>query len=142
VRLPLLVLACLLAAPAAALDCSIDDTAPVLDRAGPATAAGLDSPDTTPLPLLGEHGADLSVAAVLQRLRDAECAKALVSADGYQKQTEFDNTPYRYNMQPGQKLNAAEFDAWMQSRGIRIVKARDTSPALGDGDAAPAAVAE
>jgi hypothetical protein len=47
-------------------------------------------------------------------------------AEAYQKRTEFDNSPYRYNMQAG-KLNAAEFEAWMASRGIRIVRADEVA---------------
>ena len=38
--------------------------------------------------------------------------------------TEFDNTPYRFNMDKGKKFTAAEFDAWMKSRGVRVVQAR------------------
>jgi hypothetical protein len=68
---------------------------------------------------------DMSVDAVLAREAFTRCQRSrLAVASGYQKQTEFDNTPYRFNMKPGQKLSAAEFDAWMASRGIRIVRAK------------------
>ena len=67
----------------------------------------------------------MSVDAVLARDAFIRCQKSrLAVATGYQKQTEFDNTPYRFNMKPGQKLSAAEFEAWMASRGIRIVRAK------------------
>jgi hypothetical protein len=69
--------------------------------------------------------AALSVDAVLAREAFSRCQQQRLSmGSGYQKQTEFDNTPYRFNMKPGQKLSADEFDAWMASRGIRIVRAK------------------
>ncbi len=40
----------------------------------------------------------------------------------YQPKTEFDNTPWRFDMnQNGKRMTADEFDAWMRARGIRIV---------------------
>ncbi len=72
-------------------------------------------------------GQGLRLADVLQREAQAQAElAALQPADGYQKQTEFDNTPYRFNMKPGEKLSADQFDAWMASRGIRIVPAKAT----------------
>lgn len=72
----------------------------------------------------------LSLAAVLKREADARDLAAAARPDaGYQKQTEFDNTPYRFNMKPGEKMNAAQFDAWMASRGIRIVPAKPAAAA-------------
>lgn len=120
----------LVAMPALAVDCSApaDETPLTTDLA--ASAAGLDGGPAAPLPTVFDSDAgDLAVAAVLARIREQRCS-TVAAADGYQKQTEFDNTPYRFNMRPGQKMNAAEFDAWMESRGIRIVRARDeTAPA-------------
>lgn len=81
----------------------------------------------------------LGVEALLAREAFARCQQlALVPASGYQKQTEFDNTPYRFNMKPGQKLSADEFEAWMASRGIRIVRAKpepagaEVAPVVGE----------
>ena len=74
---------------------------------------------------------ELSVDAVLARDAFARCAKQrLVTSASYEKRTEFDNSPYRFNMKPGQKLNAAEFEAWMASRGIRIVRAKADAEAV------------
>ena len=43
---------------------------------------------------------------------------------GYVPTTKYDNTPWRFNMnQNGKKMTAEEFDAWMKSRGIHVVKA-------------------
>jgi len=42
-------------------------------------------------------------------------------ADSYVKQTEFDNTPYRFNMtQNGQPMTADDFDAWLQANGYNV----------------------
>lgn len=83
----------------------------------------------------------VSVDAVLAREAFSRCQQqSLIAANGYQKRTEFDNTPYRFNMKPGQKLSAAEFDAWMASRGIRIVRAKSEgtdTPAVAPAATAP-----
>lgn len=65
-----------------------------------------------------------SVDNVLWRLRVEGCrsvaAAAVPAADaaGYVKKTEFDNTPYRFNMtQNGKRMTADDFDAWLQANG-------------------------
>ena len=81
---------------------------------------------------------------VLLRIRIEACrnmaiatpAPGAVSADdpaAYKPRTEFDNTPWRFNMnQNGRNMTADEFSAWMKSRGVRV--ARGSTPAA----AAPA----
>ena len=59
-----------------------------------------------------------------QMVAREEARRGALAQGGYQKQTEFDNTPYRFNMKPGEKMSAEQFDAWMESRGIRIVRAK------------------
>ena len=82
----------------------------------------------------------LSVDHVLLRLRVEGCqplAKALPpgvldpnNPAAYKPQTEFDNTPWRFDMsQGGKRMTAEEFDAWMKARGVRVVKARAPAPA-------------
>lgn len=45
--------------------------------------------------------------------------------DGYAPQTPYDNTPYRFDMQQsGRQMSAADFDAWMRSRGIRVAEGK------------------
>ncbi|AKC85974.1 hypothetical protein [Pseudoxanthomonas suwonensis] len=74
-----------------------------------------------------------SLDRVLLRLRIEGCrnvAKALPAAPAaanpndpaaYQPKTEFDNTPWRFDMtQNGKRMTADEFDAWMKARGIRV----------------------
>ena len=75
-----------------------------------------------------------SVEQVLLRLRIEGCqnvAKAIPAPSAldpndpaaYKPKTEFDNTPWRFDMsQNGKKMTAEEFDAWMKSRGVRVAK--------------------
>ncbi len=76
----------------------------------------------------------LSVDSVLLRIKLDGCqatayaapAASVVKADdpaAYKPRTEFDNTPWRFNMnQNGKNMTAEEFDAWMKSRGVRVAK--------------------
>lgn len=75
-----------------------------------------------------------------QTVAREEARRTSYAQAGYQKQTEFDNTPYRFNMKPGEKMSADQFDAWMQSRGIRIVRAKADSSVEPAATAAPATV--
>ena len=89
----------------------------------------------------------LSVDNVLLRIRQDGC-RAMANARpagsvvdpnnpaAYKPKTEFDNTPWRFNMtQNGKRMTADEFDAWMKARGVRVVGSK--APA-----AAPAAPAD
>ena len=75
----------------------------------------------------------------------AEEAKAEGAAEStapgeYKPKTQFDNTPYRLNMnQNGKKMTAEEFDAWMKAKGVRVAKGKGgaVAPAV----TAPAPVA-
>jgi hypothetical protein len=41
----------------------------------------------------------------------------------YKPRTQFDNTPWRFNMsQNGKNMTADEFSAWMKSRGVRVAR--------------------
>lgn len=58
----------------------------------------------------------------------------------YKPKTEFDNTPWRFNMtQNGKRMTADEFDAWMKARGVRVVGSK--APASVPGTQAPPAEA-
>jgi len=53
----------------------------------------------------------------------------------YKPKTEFDNTPWRFNMQQdGKQMTADEFDAWMKARGVRVVKARPVQAPVASAD--------
>ena len=41
----------------------------------------------------------------------------------YKPLTQYDNTPWRFDMsQNGKRMTAEEFDAWMKARGVRVAK--------------------
>ncbi|GAB2512048.1 hypothetical protein [Lysobacter humi (ex Lee et al. 2017)] len=75
-----------------------------------------------------------SVDAVLLRMRIDKCRTAAMSTRPggltpgidpatYVPKTQFDNTPWRFDMnQNGKRMTADEFDAWMKSRGVRVAK--------------------
>ncbi|WP_313927233.1 hypothetical protein [Pseudoxanthomonas sp.] len=129
----------------AAPDCSGSLVQPPLKT--PATVIAPVAPEFTaaatqlgaPSGVLASHAFDesQSVERVLMRLRIEGCrnvAKALPTAPAaatasaspaaYQPKTAHDNTPWRFDMsQNGKRMTADEFDAWMKSRGVRVVKA-------------------
>jgi hypothetical protein len=80
-----------------------------------------------------------SVDNVLLRLRLEGCksianaAPAVSPANGvidpatYKPKTQFDNTPWRFDMnQNGKRMTAEEFDQWMKARGVRVAKGNAT----------------
>jgi len=92
-----------------------------------------------------------SLDRVLLRLRIEGCrniAKALPAAAAaadpndpaaYKPKTEFDNTPWRFNMtQGGKRMTADEFDAWMKARGVRVAKGKPAAAEVAPATAAPA----
>ncbi|MFD1297289.1 MULTISPECIES: hypothetical protein [Lysobacter] len=91
----------------------------------------------------------LSVDQVLLRIRLDGCnvAKATPASSGmpsandpaaYKPKTEFDNTPWRFDMsQGGKRMTADEFSAWMKAKGVRVAKGSGTAAA-----AAPAPAVE
>jgi hypothetical protein len=70
----------------------------------------------------------LSLNAVLLRRQLGACGPADEFA-GYVPKTEHDNTPWRFNAGEGKRLSAAEFDAWMKSRGVRVARGRGEAAA-------------
>lgn len=83
----------------------------------------------------------LSVDSVLLRIKLEGCratayaapANSVTNPDdpaAYKPRTEFDNAPWRFNMnQNGKNMTAEEFDAWMKSRGVRVAKGAAPAPA-------------
>ncbi|MGO4223440.1 hypothetical protein AB4Y64_16475 [Lysobacter sp. TAF61] len=101
----------------------------------------------------------LAVDQVLFRLRLEGCqvAKALPAAApaaampsandaaAYKPKTQFDNTPWRFDMnQNGKKMTAEEFDAWMKAKGVRVAKGKGAvaAPAAPVAPVAPVPVKE
>jgi hypothetical protein len=110
----------IMAGSAAASDCVAPASTP-----DTAVAAIAYAPAPSTLAWSAAERVAVSADVVIAREAFERCTRLAQSAgDGYQKRTEFDNTPYRFNMKPGEKLSAEQFDAWMASRGIRIVRAK------------------
>ena len=75
-----------------------------------------------------------SVDRVLLRLRVQACQNVAMAMPvpgvanpddpaAYKPKTEFDNTPWRFDMsQNGKRMTAEEFDAWMKEKGVRVAK--------------------
>ncbi|MGH8081028.1 MAG: hypothetical protein ACREP7_10660 [Lysobacter sp.] len=92
----------------------------------------------------------LSVDQVLLRIRLDGCnvAKATPASTGmpsandpaaYKPKTEFDNTPWRFDMsQGGKRMTADEFSAWMKAKGVRVAKGSGAAAAAPAAEAAPA----
>jgi hypothetical protein len=140
-------LAGLLASPgvAHAIDCAgVPQALPVR----PTVLAPIASELVRPTGALGAQSSVLSLAydeaqsvdQVLLRLRIESChamAMALPAPSAidpndpaaYKPKTEFDNTPWRFDMsQNGKRMTADEFSAWMKARGVRV--ARGAAPAV------------
>ena len=90
-----------------------------------------------------------SAEQVVLRLEIEQCqnvamvtpAAGAVSANdpaAYVKQTEFDNTPYRFNMtQGGKRMTADDFDAWIKANGYTVGSRRADPAAAAVETAAP-----
>jgi hypothetical protein len=82
-----------------------------------------------------------SVDNVLLRLRLEGCksianaapaiapgANGVIDPATYKPKTQFDNTPWRFDMnQNGKRMTAEEFDQWMKARGVRVAKGNATA---------------
>ena len=89
------------------------------------------------------HNADTteSVDEVLLRIRIESCQDVATATPvpgvvnpndpaAYKPRTQFDNTPWRFNMsQNGKKMTADEFSAWMAARGVRVARGAGTAAA-------------
>jgi len=83
----------------------------------------------------------LSVDSVLLRIKLEGCQPMANTSKGagmttsddpaaYKPRTEFDNAPWRFNMnQNGKNMTADEFTAWMKSRGVRVATGAPPVPA-------------
>lgn len=92
--------------------------------------------------LASSRDESLALDVVLLRLRQESCVKDQYA--DYKPKTEFDNTPWRFNMEQGKRFDAAQFDAWMKSRGVRVATGKPggaaaTSTAVAGATSAPAA---
>lgn len=126
----------------------------------PSILAPIASELSSPAEQIGNAGGVLAMAydesqsvdQVLLRMKIESCknvAKALPAPSvvdpnnpaTYKPKTQFDNTPWRFNMtQNGKSMTADEFDAWLKAKGVRVVRAPGATavPASSPPAAAPA----
>ncbi len=82
----------------------------------------------------------MSLEQVLYRQQLATCVTQAPEPAAYQKRTEFDNAPWRFDMnQNGKRMTADDFTAWMEAKGVRVVsRAPDAATPTVDGSATEA----
>lgn len=121
---------CALALPASAQSCN---GTPAPDLSGISVAA----PEMLQAPASAVECA-LTAQFVIERAR-RQAMQAPAPAPGpgsgvdpntYVPKTQFDNTPWRFDMnQNGKRMTAEEFDAWMKAKGIRVAKGKPADAA-------------
>ena len=135
-----IVLLVILAAPgiAQAMDCSTATSQPLRSTITAPIAsefAAASSPLGAPNGVLSQaYDEAQSVDQVLLRIRIESCQNIAMATPApgvlnpndpatYKPRTQFDNTPWRFNMsQNGKNMTADEFSAWMKSRGVRVAR--------------------
>ena len=92
-----------------------------------------------------------SLDQVLLRIRIESCQNVATTTPApsvvnpgdpaaYKPRTEFDNTPWRFNMsQNGKNMTADEFSAWMKSRGVRVARGAGSTSVVPATDGVPPA---
>jgi hypothetical protein len=114
-----------LSAPVFASECALPPGAKAAE--GMTTVAPEMAASPTPDPLC------MPAEQALAKLRAPAPA-----AGAYVPLTKDDNTPWRFDMsQNGKRMTAAEFDAWMKAKGIRVATGKPT-PAADQPASAPA----
>ena len=135
-----IVLLAILATPgiAQAMDCSTAASQPLRSTITAPVASefvAASSPLGAPNGVLSQaYDEAQSVDQVLLRIRIESCQNVAMTTPApsvlnsndpatYKPRTQFDNTPWRFNMsQNGKNMTADEFSAWMKSRGVRVAR--------------------
>jgi hypothetical protein len=135
-----IVLLAILATPgiAHAMDCSTATSQPLRSTITAPVASefvAASSPLGAPNGVLSQaYDEAQSVDQVLLRIRIESCQNVAIATPApnvlnpddpatYKPRTQFDNTPWRFNMsQNGKNMTADEFSAWMKSRGVRVAR--------------------
>lgn len=101
-----------------------------LERCGVVASVVPAAPSVSP-PLV-EPGPAAGVVAPVATVVPATASTAMPTAAdpaAYKPRTEFDNTPWRFNMnQNGEQMTADAFAAWMKSKGVRVAKGAAAKP--------------
>jgi hypothetical protein len=135
-----IVLLAILATPgiAQAMDCSTAISQPLRSTITAPVAsefAAASSPLGAPNGVLSQaYDEAQSVDQVLLRIRIESCQNIAMATPApsvlnpndpatYKPRTQFDNTPWRFNMsQNGKNMTADEFSAWMESKGVHVAR--------------------
>ncbi|WP_343223488.1 hypothetical protein [Lysobacter sp. GX 14042] len=101
----------------------------------PISGGAMEVPSVSGVPPMDAAPAELEVVpgagAMVASATPAAPAPELIDAATYKPRTEFDNTPWRFNMnQNGERMTADAFAAWMEAKGVRVAKGR--TPVEGD----------
>jgi hypothetical protein len=128
------------------MDCSTNISQPLRATTLAPIASELalaDNPLGAPSGVLSQiEDASQSVDQILLRIRIDSCqstanltpATGTVNPDdpaAYKPRTAFDNTPWRFNMsQNGKNMTAAEFSAWMESKGVHVARGAAPAPVV------------
>ena len=131
---------------AQAMDCSTNVSQPLRATTLAPIASELalaDNPLGAPSGVLSQtEDASQSVDQILLRIRIDSCqstanltpSTGTVNPDdpaAYKPRTAFDNTPWRFNMsQNGKNMTAAEFSAWMESKGVHVARGAAPAPVV------------
>jgi hypothetical protein len=119
-RLVLLLAGSILSTPAFASDCLLPAGAKAAE--GMSTVAPEMASTPTPDPFC------VPVEQVLAKLRTPAATPG-----AYVPLTKDDNSPWRFDMsQNGKRMTAAEFDAWMKAKGIRVANGKPAATAVPD----------
>ncbi len=81
--------------------------------------------------------APVAEGMVASTMPAATPAPEVIDAATYKPRTEFDNTPWRFNMnQNGERMTADAFAAWMEAKGVRVAKGRAPAAVPAEAEAA------
>lgn len=99
--------------------------------------ATVPAPEMQRSPIAAIPCVDLAAFTARMRQPAAPAAAAAAPAGAYVPKTQFDNSPWRFDMQQnGRRMTADEFDAWMKAKGIRVATGKPA--AAGAAAATPA----
>lgn len=108
----------------------LERCAQVATATAPAVPGAVPAADAMP-------AAPVAEGMVASTMPAATPAPEVIDAATYKPRTEFDNTPWRFNMnQNGERMTADAFAAWMEAKGVRVAKGRAPAAVPAEGEAA------
>lgn len=108
----------------------LERCAQVATATAPAVPGAVPAADAMP-------AAPVAEGMVASTMPAATPAPEVIDAATYKPRTEFDNTPWRFNMnQNGERMTADAFAAWMEAKGVRVAKGRAPAAVPAEAEAA------